>query len=464
MLNNINSILSLSYKDKTNKYKNNDIIKPYLDKDNYYITFTEVNKVGINPTSVHETPNGIYCYNIKNAFKYFCNGNIKKPFVESLPYANYNKYFSIFKTKDNVKILNENATEEDFKRCYIILRNKYKNTSIYNNLTYDETLDILLTKARDSSYFGLIWTLTYLVLADEREKERLKEIREERKSLSNSITPNKWRTLFNKDLGYDGVSDPSLGVISKAEPCQAVFFTKDVIEVIGTYDNSFTSEYSKIHETQNILENQKIQDEHIYNHIVKNCIINSNDKSEIYKSILIECRANNVSFDNTEITNSIINNSDIIKSKITKSSCDNLPIIETSNFIACNINNSSNIETSRFKHCNLNNCNLVGYHNVIEYNTNLNNCNIKCTKLSINLNGNKYPIFKNCNFNGKDYRVLKYNDLNNISILFNTEVSLLDFVKKYKKSIQNEVYEFETDLDKNIFNFLKNNNFINIFY
>lgn len=72
MLNNINSILSLSHIDREGKkYSTNDILLKYINEDGVYVTFTEINKVGINPTSEFETPLGIYCYPIKEAYKYY---------------------------------------------------------------------------------------------------------------------------------------------------------------------------------------------------------------------------------------------------------------------------------------------------------------------------------------------------------------------------------------------------------
>ena len=126
MLNNINTILSLSFKDREeNKYNTNDILFQYIDDDNVFVSFTEINKLGINPNSKYDTPLGIYAYPVKLAYKYYIKGD--KNFVENLPFANQNDFFTIFKAKDFNKIISNttydnNKLEEDFVKHYEIGR------------------------------------------------------------------------------------------------------------------------------------------------------------------------------------------------------------------------------------------------------------------------------------------------------------------------------------------------------
>lgn len=53
--------------------------------DKYFFSFTSLKKIGIRPSSSHDTPNGIYCFpaNILKDLK----GNMKNvPYVDDMPY------------------------------------------------------------------------------------------------------------------------------------------------------------------------------------------------------------------------------------------------------------------------------------------------------------------------------------------------------------------------------------------
>ena len=46
-----------------------DQLKQYKDDPSIYISFTEINKIGINPVSKWDTPLGIYCYPLKDTWQ-----------------------------------------------------------------------------------------------------------------------------------------------------------------------------------------------------------------------------------------------------------------------------------------------------------------------------------------------------------------------------------------------------------
>ena len=114
MLNNINSILSLSFRDrKGNKLDTNDILMQYIDDDNAFVSFTEIDKIGIRTDSKYDTPLGIYCYPIKLAYEFYTRYSNK--FIENLPFATDKKYFTIFKAKNFNKIITDyNYTDNKF--------------------------------------------------------------------------------------------------------------------------------------------------------------------------------------------------------------------------------------------------------------------------------------------------------------------------------------------------------------
>lgn len=75
--------------DQNPKISAYDALKPYKDNPNIYITFTGVDKVGINPHSGFNTPNGIYTYPLKEIWKGFNhkNGWVDVPFAGESPFV-----------------------------------------------------------------------------------------------------------------------------------------------------------------------------------------------------------------------------------------------------------------------------------------------------------------------------------------------------------------------------------------
>ena len=45
-----------------------DYVDKYKNDPDVYISFTTIDKIGINPRSVYNTPNGIYCYPLREFY------------------------------------------------------------------------------------------------------------------------------------------------------------------------------------------------------------------------------------------------------------------------------------------------------------------------------------------------------------------------------------------------------------
>jgi hypothetical protein len=70
-------------------------LKEYKDRDDIYISFRNINKIGINPSSKYNTPNGIYTYPLKEAWKKFKH-NIQEVWV---PFAGEHPYIYIIEAR-----------------------------------------------------------------------------------------------------------------------------------------------------------------------------------------------------------------------------------------------------------------------------------------------------------------------------------------------------------------------------
>lgn len=82
-----------------------DSLKPFSKEDGYFISFTEIDKLGINPRTEHyDTPIGIYAYPLEQTWKkYGVDSNTN---FQGYPYADFMPYVWILEPKSKLAILN----------------------------------------------------------------------------------------------------------------------------------------------------------------------------------------------------------------------------------------------------------------------------------------------------------------------------------------------------------------------
>ena len=207
------------------KYVADDFTAP-----EYFMQFSDVNKLGINPSSKYNTPLGIYSYPItKQIFRLFTKGK--------LPFAQDRKYIIVFKPKEDKNVIislgkrnNGGIDDETYRAVLEDLvpdlnkANKWIDDSDLSADEWDaeasgESNNTGYGKARSTTNLGKLWYFTYLI--------------------RNNSTA--WRTLLQNKLGIDGVVDAAgEGFIHPSERIQGVFFSKDVIEQVETIRNTET--------------------------------------------------------------------------------------------------------------------------------------------------------------------------------------------------------------------------------
>lgn len=471
MLSNINTILSLSHVDKEGKkYSPNDILMKYVKEndDNLFVSFTKINKLGINPKTKYNTPLGIYCYPIKLAYQFYnssnktLSNNINKEdvdnrdyynikdndnrknyleniknliFINRLPFATDGNYFHIFRYNSN-KILTVNKSKFDYKN-YIEKLAKY----------VIETYDQYITEQSRNNIEGFIRynikdlekehtdptsILYHLIMNIGRMIINLPKIKVSKYPLiTNSIF---------RYLGIDGIIDPGEGLIHPNEPCQAVFFSKNNIEVLESFDNYDISSKSRKSEEE-------------YN----NTIID--DKN------LVETKKQRYNIDSCDINNSNLKNIQNIH---------NIKTSNKSNFINCKINGGYGIKGGFISDSDvgkIEDINGVEFNNSKVQISNLNNCytdtkstsefhkvnSIGCTFYNsdiIHSTINKSNLI-NCNINYSHVSESKLErcSISNKSNIFNSEINIYDIksfidLNNSENVIKNSVIEFYLDDDE----------------
>jgi hypothetical protein len=220
-------------------------LEKYKDDPNIYISFRDTKRIGINPKTVHNTPNGVYSYPLNLIWKTF---NHLDKRIE-VPYAGQRLYIYVFKPKNISKgLFLSKYTDSDLK----IDIQKIRNSKKFDNNKIDFLINISDERAFVKTPGGKIWFITYGL---NFKGDVYDNIFKTNKSTA-EINVNLWNRLLHKTLGYDYiVDDNGQGIIYNLEPTQAVFFSSsliDVVDIINSKINKgFVSKMAKVSDDAN---------------------------------------------------------------------------------------------------------------------------------------------------------------------------------------------------------------------
>ena len=197
-----------------------DRLMSYVGKG-YYVTFTKVPELSLNPVNEYNTPTGIYGYPL--------DMNKLSEFATERPYA------IVFRPRKGVRLLDlQNYSEQDFEIDVAKLQAAYPKMPISGYVKEAKTY------AKDKTDSGYIWYVTYKLsreLADRKEAKRGETTNTLPASTYHDRAivvagSNEWTRVFRDVLGYQGVSDNGSGIIHDNEPFQAVFWDASVVEAV----------------------------------------------------------------------------------------------------------------------------------------------------------------------------------------------------------------------------------------
>lgn len=207
---------------RTNKEKNKklsrdeqltDIARVY-GTDNIYVSFTEVNKLGVNVRSKYHTPTGIYSYPIE----YVIDKGAK-----NVPFAKKSPYVQVFRNNtplENTWIISDKLNPDIANRLSTVLEKEtgkpspaFKN----NKSLWKYMFEFIMGKDFKKS---LDWTNDDNYFADPKERK------------PSEYAPRARRILISAEI-Y-AVIDNGTGIIYPDEPTQALFLKTEYLEHIDT--------------------------------------------------------------------------------------------------------------------------------------------------------------------------------------------------------------------------------------
>lgn len=208
------------------KISSYEALKKYKGRKDIYISFTSINKIGINPHNKFGTPTAIYTYPLDAVWKMI----ERDKGVKGLPFAFDRKYIQVLQSSGAgmIQDISKSYTKSDYNRDMDKLRKLYpydKKDQAQDNVEY--SIYFGSKDARDQSWGGKFWNVTRWVANNHKNPDQLRK----------AGTVHKWNGVFRK-LGYAGVADRSAsGIIHENEPLQAIFFSTKGFKHVETIMN-----------------------------------------------------------------------------------------------------------------------------------------------------------------------------------------------------------------------------------
>lgn len=173
------------------------VIAEKYGTDDIFITFTNVDKFGVNPQTTYNTPVGLYAYPLEY---------VRYRGIERIPFAAGGNYIWVFRNNfsdENTWNLSEDVSDPVFYENFV---------DAVRNTTGQFPRILNITNRR-------LWYFMY----DAVEQAGMKK----------STTTHK----ILKNLGLYAIIDSGEGIIHKAEPTQSVFLNTSKLQVLDKINN-----------------------------------------------------------------------------------------------------------------------------------------------------------------------------------------------------------------------------------
>ena len=218
------------------------------DIRNSFVSFTAVDKLGVNPGSRYDTPLGIYSY--PSFYVILKTGEYSA--MRNLPFAGEQPYVNVFSVKGNVinlstmrdaQLMRLYRSMVDVFAKYASIKDGSREWKHLADFLEEEVFDAASYMAKVNKPGGRLWWAT------KRISEMLMDpdlfytlgysVDDKWKTKKASVS---WNKLF-REMGVDGCVDlMGDGIIHTSEPVQAVFFSKKPIKDVNRYYNKYSPE------------------------------------------------------------------------------------------------------------------------------------------------------------------------------------------------------------------------------
>lgn len=192
---------------------------------NLFVSFTKIDKLGINPTSSYNTPLAICSY----PAEYVVDVVGMNSHMGKLPFAGNEPYANLFTVRGNIIHL-QSLSDKRLETYYNRMRGYWATLDPTNDRIADKMEQLIEDSADLASQYSLPGGRLWYVA---------REVAHAIAPLLGTRPHIAWSKLF-REIGIDGVVDTGSGIIHHNEPTQAMFFSIKPIEDVQRYNNKWT--------------------------------------------------------------------------------------------------------------------------------------------------------------------------------------------------------------------------------
>ena len=187
-----------------------------------YISFTALDKLGVNPSSLHGTPIGVYCYPLEYVIDRIGGTGVMK----ALPFAGSEKFANLFTVDGNVIDLDD-ITNSVLESYWKTLK-KVMPSELLDELQelIDDSKHDAINRSPGGRFWYVVRACAMLIATDTNRQIAVVSTE-----------------LFRK-LGIDGIVDRNdAGIIHRNEPTQGVIFNPRVIKNVRRVMNKYSKDW-----------------------------------------------------------------------------------------------------------------------------------------------------------------------------------------------------------------------------
>ena len=208
-------------------------VQDLIGQDFHYISFTSIEKLGLNPSTQYATPIGIYAY--PTADPWFADAwrATMAQQYGGIPFAVKQPYIQAFEARSSSSVVVLSDDGSIIHGAGLVARAMAMLERQRENDVDWARRQIEVEDFEMRSELSELWLVTMLIARRDRYKDDTRTV----KSLKYD---NQHVALWTKlllELGIEGVEDRGTGTIHRNEPHQAVFFRKNSVNHLGTIDN-----------------------------------------------------------------------------------------------------------------------------------------------------------------------------------------------------------------------------------
>lgn len=200
---------------------------PKYDNDRLFISFTEIDKIGINPRSKYNTPLGIYTYPLRRFFKHYVSDERSEIYLGKFaPFAGESDFVWVlyYDGEDGYFIPDLGMMTEFELNAYMQTLEEIWDQETDREVPFSGMVARAKYEALIQTPGGEFWNITRTIA---------QHIVDARRKGNPSVA---WNRIL-RQLDLELIADQGHGIIHSAEPLQAVFLQRKAFSVVERVEN-----------------------------------------------------------------------------------------------------------------------------------------------------------------------------------------------------------------------------------